>query len=69
MSRTDQGNLWHRIRAKGELSVFCHKRKVEREGKSKKEMSREFLSLTDVHPKVKRMIEERGGERNEAEYL
>jgi hypothetical protein len=32
-------------------------------------MSREFLLLTDVHPKVKRMKEERGGERNEAEYL
>jgi hypothetical protein len=41
-----------------ELSVLCHKRKVEREESqrekmSKKEMSREFLSLTDVHPTVK----------------
>ena len=32
-------------------------------------MSREFLSLTDVHPTVKRMKEERGGECNEAGYL
>lgn len=48
-----------------ELSVLCHKRKVEREESqreemSKKEMSREFLLLTDVHPTVKRMKEGRG---------
>ena len=66
-------DLWHRIRAMCELSVLCHKRKVEREESqreemSKKEMSREFLLLTDVHPTVKRMKEGRG-ERNEAGYL
>jgi len=38
-------DLWHRIRAMGELSVL------------------------DVHATVKRMKEERGGERNEAGYL
>jgi hypothetical protein len=36
----------------GELSVLCRKRKVERERKSKKEMSREILLLTDVHATV-----------------
>jgi hypothetical protein len=66
-------DLWHRIRAMCELSVLCHKRKVEREESqreemSKKEMSREFLILTDVHPTVKRM-KEGGGECNEAGYL
>lgn len=45
-------DLWHRIRAMGELSVLCRKRKVERERKSKKEMSREILLLTDVHATV-----------------
>ena len=35
---------------------------------SKKEMSREILILTDVHPTVKRM-KEGGGECNEAGYL
>ena len=55
------------------MSVLCHKRKVEREESkgrkmSKKEMSREFLLLTDVHPTVKRM-KEGGGECNEAGYL
>lgn len=66
-------DLWHRIRAMCELSVLCHKRKVEREESqreemSKKEMSREILILTDVHPTVKRM-KEGGGECNEAGYL
>jgi len=37
-------DLWHRIRAMGELSVVSHKRKVERKETSKKEMSREILS-------------------------
>ena len=33
-------DLWHRIRAMCELSVLCHKRKVEREERQREEMSK-----------------------------
>jgi hypothetical protein len=63
-------DLWHRIRAMCELSVLCHKRKVEREERQREEMSKKgnvkgILLLTDVHSTVK----EGGGECNEARYL
>jgi len=66
-------DLWHRIRAMCELSVLCHKRKVQREERqreemSKKEMSR-GISLTYRCASNSKRMKEEGGECNEARYL
>jgi hypothetical protein len=56
-----------------ELSVLCHKRKVQREERqreemSKKEMSR-GISLTYRCASNSNRMKEEGGECNEARYL
>ena len=65
-------DLWHRIRAMCELSVLCHKRKVEREESKGRKCQRrkcqgEFLLTYRCASNSK--TDEEGGECNEARYL